>query len=359
MKESKVLFYFTSLYPYGQGEQFLTSEIWSLAKWYDKIYLLPSKQHSASYDRLLPENVSVLSHHGTIEFHSDFGLKILKTYSKLLLSEFLRRRGWSNLFTIRYKLAEIKYSLYLAKFIQYTSNQRVENVSISFYSTWMDSWALALAILKYNGLINQFSFKMRGYDLFDERRKYGFMPYRNFIFSQATSAITVSKEGVSYLRDKGFKNVLCNYSGIQIMPRVPKPQIDRYSIVSCSNIIPLKRVDLIARSLKYIDFPVRWVHFGDGSDFDLVESLAHTLPKNVIVELRGNISNKEVLEFYQFNHVDLFIHVSLLEGFGFSIIEAFSFGIPAILYPGGAVKELIDERYCIGLSENCDEKCVS
>ncbi|MBK9590971.1 MAG: glycosyltransferase [Crocinitomicaceae bacterium] len=83
--------------------------------------------------------------------------------------------------------------------------------------------------------------------------------------------------------------------------------------------------------------------------------MAHTLPKNVIVELRGNISNKEVLEFYQFNHVDLFIHVSLLEGFGFSIIEAFSFGIPAILYPGGAVKELIDERYCIGLSENCDE----
>ena len=38
-------------------------------------------------------------------------------------------------------------------------------------------------------------------------------------------------------------------------------------IVSCSRIVPIKRLDLIARSLCQIkNFKVKWIHYGDGDE---------------------------------------------------------------------------------------------
>jgi glycosyltransferase involved in cell wall biosynthesis len=129
--------------------------------------------------------------------------------------------------------------------------------------------------------------------------------------------------------------------------------------VSCSNIIALKRVTLIASSIGRLNFDVKWIHFGDGPEMSLVREIIGKFPDNISVELKGRVTNTELINFYSVNKVDLFIHLSLTEGFGYSIIEAFSFGIPAVLFPGGAVKELIDERYCVAVSGSDSEEDIA
>ncbi|MBK9193319.1 MAG: glycosyltransferase [Crocinitomicaceae bacterium] len=114
---------------------------------------------------------------------------------------------------------------------------------------------------------------------------------------------------------------------------------DIFTIVSCSFMSPVKRVPLIAESLSHIEFPIKWVHFGDGEEMHRVLEIVDTLPSNVKVELAGGRSNEDILNYYRNNKVDAFIHLSSSEGFGMAIVEAFSFGIPGILYPGGAVKD--------------------
>ena len=55
-----------------------------------------------------------------------------------------------------------------------------------------------------------------------------------------------------------------------------------YRIVSCSNIIPLKRVNLIVGALgklnkKRPDLDIEWIHFGDGEEKDVIEKMAKTV----------------------------------------------------------------------------------
>ena len=71
----------------------------------------------------------------------------------------------------------------------------------------------------------------------------------------------------------------------------------------------------------------------------------------------GAISHKDVLEFYQKNHFDLFINLSLSEGLPQSIMEAISFGIPTIATDAGGTSEIVIDNVSgilIPLNENVD-----
>ena len=56
------------------------------------------------------------------------------------------------------------------------------------------------------------------------------------------------------------------------------------TLVSCSNLIPLKRADLIIAALALLPESIRvdWHHFGDGTEREALAALAvKTLPPNV------------------------------------------------------------------------------
>ena len=48
------------------------------------------------------------------------------------------------------------------------------------------------------------------------------------------------------------------------------------------------------------------------------------------------------MDFYRQNHIDLFINTSRSEGVPVSIMEAFSFGVPAIATDVGGTGEIVD-----------------
>ena len=352
---NKILLYFTAQYPFGSGEQFIENEILELSKYYQNLFILPYEKISASHTKTLPENITIIhlpkkgKYGNTLTLISNPLLVF-----QILLAELTQSKWFQIIKKIKTTLIEIANAIHTAHAIQEISKEISSEIP-HYYSTWMNEWALALSILYHKKKIDNFSFKMRGYDLFDERRTNQFMPFRKFIFNNCSSKMTMSIEGMKYLNEKGYKDLKVNYPGLNFNRKTfGKPVQEHYVLVSCSNLIPLKRVNLIAESLKFVNIKLKWIHFGDGPEMQTINEITKDLPQNILTEFHGNVPNKEVIHFYENNFVDGFIHLSLSEGFGFAVAEAFSFGIPAILYPGGAIKELIDETYCqtIFIEEN-------
>jgi colanic acid/amylovoran biosynthesis glycosyltransferase len=133
--------------------------------------------------------------------------------------------------------------------------------------------------------------------------------------------------------------------GVDYKGRNPDPaDYEPINVVSCSNLIGLKRVHLIIEALSLVtDINVKWIHFGDGHLLDEIKENAAKLAPNIEVDLKGRVSNKEVLEFYRTNPIDLFINVSETEGVPVSIMEALSFGIPCFATDVGGTAEILEE----------------
>ena len=117
-------------------------------------------------------------------------------------------------------------------------------------------------------------------------------------------------------------------------------------MVSCSNVVPVKRLDLIIAALKEItNVRVIWTHFGDGILLNEIKKLAKQLPENIETDFRGNLKNSDLMKVYEKEQFDLFINVSSSEGIPVSIMEAMSFGIPCIATDVGGTKEIVTDGY--------------
>jgi len=117
-----------------------------------------------------------------------------------------------------------------------------------------------------------------------------------------------------------------------------------FRLVSCSNVVKIKRFDLLPDALKHLDFSIHWTHLGDGPMFDQLQQNINTLPRHIKTYLPGRISPEEVFEYYQSNPVDLFVNVSESEGMPVSIMEALSAGIPVMATDVGGTAEVLDNN---------------
>ena len=118
-------------------------------------------------------------------------------------------------------------------------------------------------------------------------------------------------------------------------------------IISCANLIPLKRVELIVKALAHLPktMNVEWYHFGDGTERKKLEQLAGERLQNchnIAWNFRGFIPNVMLVEEYRKLSPQLFVTTSSTEGGApVSIQEAFSMGIPAIGTAVGGIPDLI------------------
>jgi glycosyltransferase involved in cell wall biosynthesis len=225
------------------------------------------------------------------------------------------------------------------------------NDNIIFYSYWFKTGAHAIALLRYRDSIKVA--RAHGSDIYEEKTRQGYLPLLKFTAKNLNAIFFISENGRQY-----FSSRIKTESPSFIISRlgIVKPEFrdvktyksDKYVIVSCSNMIPLKRIDLIIYSLELIDSDkkISWMHFGSGILKDELEKLAaerlgHL--HNIEYSFMGQIPNYELLKFYSSNNIDLFINTSSTEGIPVSIMEAQSFGIPVIATDVGGVKEVIKE----------------
>ena len=193
--------------------------------------------------------------------------------------------------------------------------------------------------------------RVHGYDLYEHAFSKPFQPWTS-VYKNINKIIPISQHGIDYLLNRGVnKNQLkLSRLGVPAQPVRSKASSDEIiRIVSCSSIAPLKRLPHTARSIftfarNCSDTNIHWTHFGDGPQRSKLKSILKNAPKNLHVNIRGQVRNSQVIHHYATEPVDIFILLSASEGLPVSIQEALSMGIPALATDVGGVSEAIDDN---------------
>lgn len=249
------------------------------------------------------------------------------------------------LYVLGYGLFAIRTQAIINKYIKNS------NAEIYLYSFWLSRFAYAISL--YNNHrssnIKKIISRAHGYDVYEERNFLFFLPFRKFIEENLDEIYFISKHGKTYFTNKMYSKSTqvskkkISYLGTYNWKGLLKKEGDKEKIVfaSCSNIIQVKRLDLIIEFLE--KFPindVKWIHIGDG---ELLEQIMTHAKENLSIEYKfyGKVNNNEILNIYATEQVDFFINLSDSEGIPVSIMEAFSMGIPVIARNVGGVSEAV------------------
>lgn len=350
----------TGGFPYGSGETFLENEITYLANAFEEVQIL-CPFSSDSNHRKLPDNCSIL-------FYS----KSISLKEKILaFGGFFRALAWKEVKIIRsdYQLklnkgilSTLLISLYQARKIVQFCEKKVlkgkEGESIVFYSYWCDDNALALALLKEKYPKVRCISRTHGWDVYFDVHALKYLPFRQFISTKLDAIFPISDKGKVAIQEvwKSAANSTVHVARLGVKKQTISTETNNNSIftlVSCSNVIPLKRVELIAEAVLAYEKPIQWIHFGDGIQLEYIQKkCAENQKQNQHIEFKGRVSNEEVLQFYQKNQVDAFINVSTSEGIPVSIMEAMSFGIPCIATDVGGNSEIVNNQNGVLLNAN-------
>ena len=337
------LFLFTETFPYSYGETFLENELKVLSEKFEKIYIFPLNSSGAA--RSMPSNVEL------VDWAVNYSYNGLITLFKNLLL-------FSTIFFIEFnhsskKLNFIKNALYLKSVLLQSIAKASQvkkiieekgTVDAFFYTFWFNDWAIILSVLKKKRIIVSFSSRVHRFDLYDELNINGAIPFRYFQIYSVKEVFCISRDGMNYLTKKfpAFRNkIKLSYLGVFNNGTNPFDAHGTFTLVSCSNLTPVKRVHLIIEALQFIRSDIKWIHLGDGKLKSELFEETKKLPANISIHFKGHISNKEIIEFYKTTPVHLFITTSESEGLPVSIQEAISFGIPVIATDVGGTSEIV------------------
>lgn len=349
----------TRQFPYGNNETFLESEIPVLSDFFNKITIYPSTSHDTI--RQLPSNVFV--NNLICKDYTDkikWGLRTI--FSVYFFRSFFKK---NHLITNKKKAkAFIKYLISYTIYKNKMNSILSANSGILIYSYWYTAFVDAFCDLKKNG--NKIVTRVHRGDLYEEFTELGFFPNRDLQIFKINRIFSISKHGQDYLQNKfNINNVCVSKLGVldkQLISKCSSSQ--SFSIVSVSNIIPIKNVPLIAKSIRIFaaehpNISITWSHFGDGVEISEVRDIILSKSiENLKCILRGRVDNSEILKYYSNYPVDLFINLSSSEGIPVSIMEAISFGIPIIATNVGGTSEIVNEVTGILLSNNLGEEYI-
>jgi glycosyltransferase involved in cell wall biosynthesis len=355
----RVLYLFSEYYPYGDESMsehaFLKNEIRYLSQKFDKVVVVPSLLLGS----LAPVNsFEVDPSLGHILGHAPK----LKIFAHALSNKFFYLEMIARPFSF-WNQSKLKRLIYFTgraglvkKWLKQKLMQDIFSQNTLFYTFWLTEVTLGLVGVKGARVVS----RAHGHDIYEEY--YGYIPCYGFMLNNLQRLYLVSEPAVIYLKNKfpGCTTRLeKRYLGVKKALRVSDFSKDGLiRIVSCSYLIERKRVDLLIRGLyqfvKTCQRSVFWTHFGGGPEFERIQCMASDMKDNLFnYDLKGNTANKDILNFYQNNPVDIFIHLSESEGgVPVAIQEAQAYGIPVIGTSVGGIPEIVNKDVGVLLSEN-------
>jgi colanic acid/amylovoran biosynthesis glycosyltransferase len=340
---SQRLFMFTGSFPFGKGESFIENEIQFLAKSFNKVQIIPLYYGSDNKTlRNTPENCEILSPIIKNKWQQYvlgiFCLKSLKIYGKdFLKKKAFKHRKWLKAFFIDLCITNnLIHSNTIKKILK-----EIQTTDI-LYFYWAKGSTNFLPF--FPPILAKKIVRFHGGDLYEEEYV-GYIPIQPEIFKEISMAVFISKHGQQYLKTKYPQiklNSKVSYLGSNDNG-ISKRSIDKvFRLLSCSSVIPLKRIFLLYEALQIVEnIEIEWTHIGGGVDLDKLKNIVKKSRKNIHVSLLGEISNQEVLKYYQKNQIDAFINISTTEGIPFSIMEAISFNVPVIGTNVGGTSEIV------------------
>jgi glycosyltransferase involved in cell wall biosynthesis len=238
-----------------------------------------------------------------------------------------------------------------------------------FYSFWFNYTVLGFALAQESSdhfKSCKFYSRAHRYDLYGEEQGI-FIPYREKMFSCVSKVFSGSMDGLRFLSEKYPEYMhKIELGRLGVMPlnidNKTKKNTD-ISLISCSNVSPVKRVDLIYKSISqfcesHSDFKVNWLHIGSGPEMNgLEKQVSRNKLSNLQIELTGDLKLPEVINILEKDEFDAFINLSLSEGLPVTLMMAISAAIPLIATDAGGNNEIVTkETGCLlPLSFNTDE----
>ena len=349
----KKLVLLSSDFPFTKnGNPFLEIELDFLAKKFDVIQIYALTKNT-EFIHELPENVEVYNYS---EFQQ-FQLSFIKKIYFFMRSVFILKLDLivdfkkNKISHIRKSLAYTRNCLARGEFLFQNKNYQ-DNESSLHYSYWMDDWVNIFWMhprLRKSVMVS----RCHGFDLYEERNALGYILFRKKQLKFLKHIFPISMNGEMYLRKKYPKfasKVKVNRLGVLIPRNIE--QVTRgedLKVLSVSRLVSLKRIHLIIEALQAVKRNVHWVHIGDGEELKFLVEKIKKLPANIQVDFKGDLTNVEVLNYYNKNHPDVFVQVSSTEGIPVSIMEAMSYAIPVIATNVGGVSELFDSTEVVGV----------
>lgn len=341
---NRPIFLFTTSFPYGHGETFLENEIPILLKEFGEVTLMPI--NPIGKPRVCPDGVTILDVFKDYDYQRKLNFPSLMQLFGVLFFGANRGNWIAGNFKISTSaiLRTSSRANHLLKILQSIKN--AENAI--YYSYWLSDWALILSLLSNRlGENVRFVSRAHGFDLYDNRIGLDHRVNKSFILKKFHGVYAVSNQGTNYLKNaypRYGEKISTAYLGTrEPNVKLSLTQSDRFTIVSCSSLIPLKRVGLLIKALMHIKEEVLWVHHGNGQLEDELKVRAKDLPKNVEVRWMGNVDNGRIHDFYSSNSIDAFVLLSSTEGLPMSIMEAHSYGIPVVCTNVGGVSEIVNK----------------
>lgn len=370
------LYLLTDVYPYGNAEKtFVEPEIEALTKEFDVTVI--SAAPSDYYDKFRDNKIKT---------HEDVKVMWYPGCSKALrllcyLIFFITPQGWEEIGDILKEGGRVFLKIKKAMFMfmeGYSINRFLKkegiltkNSEAVFYSFWLTRLALSITLdRKKYPKIKVYS-RVHGYDLYNERcRDTKRQPFKKFMDRRLDGIFFICDMAKSYYlehfategdSEKYMVARLGSFEPGEGSLVKPTNEKSPFMLVSCSVMIPLKRLELIIEALSLItDREVKWVHFGDGTSREEIEAYAswklNDIP-NISYEFKGYVERESICSYYGSEGVGAFITTSETEGLPVSIMEAMAYGIPVIATDVGGIKEMINQNGIL-ISANPDAKEV-
>lgn len=127
--------------------------------------------------------------------------------------------------------------------------------------------------------------------------------------------------------------------------RLKESRNNSANILCVGNIRRNKGQIYLLQAMKYIKYNFKIVFAGLIKENDYMEQLKEYCVKNSMsdkVGFTGYVDKKKLSEEYK--KADIFVLPTLKEGFGMTVLEAMSYGLPVVVSNIGAVSEIIENR---------------
>jgi glycosyltransferase involved in cell wall biosynthesis len=354
------LLLFTTNYPYGTGEPFIEPEIDALSKAFERVFIFPGSGSGPM--RMVPQNVCVLPPlWGSSGSRLAFFLRHVLHWRTIQL---VVEESWRAFTTYRRSHIAVLYRIWLWAMYRcaYERSAPLRHVPA------MAAPHIAAAGVSVAVRYHRVDLYLHGMDTAGWiHRKAQFFPWREEVEAACKVSLYISDEGSDYFariwpKSRASRKVVARLGArgggelASDVKRLRPSSTEPLVVASCSSIVPVKRVPMIARFAISLarQRPVAWHHFGGGDNADVRSALAFA-PATLSATLHGHIENTEVLRFYRERAPHLFVNFSTQEGVPVSIMEAMSCNIPIVATAVGGTPEavitgksglLIDEDAC-------------
>lgn len=275
----------------------------------------------------------------------------------------------------RFSKKYIKFFLFFLALAKLFSNKLKSELNLTinesrdwvFYSAWYDATAYAVSEAKKKYRYASAISLAHSFEVDKIKNKHTDVLFRNVYHDRLDKISFISrnvfenyKEDVANKLNLSLENTEVRYLGTKKLSKgfsvASNDGVIR--IISCSHVVPVKRIDLIFYALdELVGQPIEWTHLGDGEQMGYIKKLIKQKKNPELdVKLLGAVENTKIHEYYANNTIDLFINASSSEGIPVSIMEAIAYGIPVIATNVGGNSEIVKKDFGKLISSNPTNK---